>query len=258
MQISIIITTYNSPEYLRRVLEGYADQTVLPLEIIVADDGSTEDTAVVVRSVAAKLPIPVKHVWHEDAGFRAAKIRNEAVKAAEGEYIVFTDGDCIPSRYFVADHGYHARPSHFIQGKRMLVGEQLSQHYMRGSFWNDLRYCTQGLLSGCHHLLRFRDVTFVKQGLRGIRSCNMGVYKKDILTINGFNESFIGWGREDSDFAFRLMQAGVIRRDPVFSAIVYHLWHQENSRDALQSNDTLLQQTFLAGSYRCTDGIVKG
>jgi len=101
---ALIVTTYNAPDYLSRVLDGYLFQERFPDELIVADDGSGAETAEVVERFALRSPFPVRHVWHEDRGFRAAAIRNEAVKAATADYLIFTDGDCIPHPSFVSDH----------------------------------------------------------------------------------------------------------------------------------------------------------
>lgn len=257
MKVSVLITTYNSSEYLGRVLEGYLRQSVLPFEVIVADDGSSDDTQEVVRHFAELASYSIHHVWHEDLGFRAAKIRNEGIKIATGDYIVFTDGDCIPHPSFVEDHIYHATIGYFTQGKRMLVGKELSRQYCGSSLLKNLWYCLTGKMTGCHHLLRLRMVIQYRHGMRGVRSCNMGAFTKDIIAINGFDEAFVGWGREDSDFAFRLVQYGIKRKDPVFSALVFHLWHPENSRSSLESNDGLLQGAIASGRYWCQDGIVK-
>ena len=124
--IAAVISTYNSPEYLRRVLAGFASQSDLPDQLIVADDGSTEETARVVTEFAARAPFPVRHVWHEDRGFRLAEIRNRAIAAAIAEYLVFTDGDCIPHPCFIRDHRKICRRGHFVTGKRMLIGKELA------------------------------------------------------------------------------------------------------------------------------------
>lgn len=258
MKVSVLVTTYNSSVYLKRVLEGYLRQSVMPFEVIVADDGSSDNTEAVVSCFGQCAPFPVKHVWHEDLGFRAAKIRNEGIKAITGDYIVFTDGDCIPHPLFIEDHIYHAVCGYFVQGKRMLVGKELSERYSGACWIKNVWYCLTGRMSGSHHLLRVQSVVRdVCTGIRGIRSCNMGAFTCDVLAINGFDESFVGWGREDSDFALRLTLYGVKRKDPIFSALVFHLWHQENSRSSLEANDELLQDRVASGKYRCKYGIVK-
>jgi glycosyltransferase involved in cell wall biosynthesis len=255
--IAVIITTYNSPDYLSRVLEAYLLQTQLPDELIVADDGSTGETCAVIEEFKLTAPFPVKHIRHEDLGFRAAKIRNEAVKECSSKYLIFSDGDCIPHREFVADHSAVAEQGFFVQGKRMLVRKAASASFAPSSLLPMLIRCLRKELGGIHHLLRIPGFATTTKGLRGIKTCNFAVYRDDALAVNGFNEAFIGWGREDSEFAARLFAYGLKRKDPPFSALVFHLWHQENSRNSLDDNDRLLEDTVASKIYRCQCGINK-
>lgn len=255
--VSVIITTYNTPEYLRRVLDGYLQQTRLPDEIILADDGSTIETANVVKQFQAVSPCPLRHVWHEDLGFRAARIRNEAIKVSQCSYLVFTDGDCIPHRAFVADHVALAASGWFVQGKRILVQECATQNFRTDSWLRLFMCCLRGRLRGCHHLVRVPNVVVPSSGLRGIKTCNFALHRDAVLAVNGFNESFVGWGREDAEFAARLYINGLKRKDPLFSALVYHLWHPENSRRSLFENDRMLGEAMQRCVAWCDDGIVK-
>ena len=255
--IAVIISTYNSPDYLRRVLESYLFQTRLPDELIVADDGSTGETSDVIKAFKRKAPFNVGHVWHEDLGFRAAKIRNEAVKVCSSDYLIFSDGDCLPHRAFVADHAALARRGCFVQGKRMLVKREASASFAPASLAQLATQCFKREISGFHHLIRIPGFAVTRDGLRGIKTCNLAVYRDAVLAVNGFNEAFVGWGREDSEFAARLLAYGLKRIDPPFSALVFHLWHQENSRGNLADNDSLLENTISSKVFRCACGIVK-
>jgi glycosyltransferase involved in cell wall biosynthesis len=257
INVSVIITTYNASDYLRRVLDAYLYQTRLPDEVVVADDGSTTDTADVVEQFRKVAPFGVQHVWHEDQGFRAAKIRNEAIKASRMKYLVFTDGDCIPHRCFVADHINLAHAGWFVQGKRMLISELASTTFKADSRLKQFAQCIRGELQGCHHMLRIPGVVIRPRGLRGIKTCNFALHRKAALAVNGFNEAFVGWGREDAEFAARLYKSGLKRKDPLFSALVFHLWHPENSRQSLDENDRMLVEVQQNGSARCLHGIEK-
>lgn len=257
-QISVIITTYNAPDYLRRVLAGYLRQTRMPDEIVVADDGSTDETAAVIKDFRTEAPFSLQHVWHEDQGFRAAKIRNEAIKASQGSYLIFTDGDCIPDQSFVEDHEALAAEGWFVQGKRMLVSKRSSANFKPGSRLGLALCCLRGELRGCHHLLRIPGFVVSPTGLRGVKTCNLALHRDMALSVNGFNEVFVGWGREDAEFVARLVIAGYKRKDPLFSALLFHLWHQENSRDSLECNDNMLADALKSGSSWCNEGIVKG
>jgi glycosyltransferase involved in cell wall biosynthesis len=256
VSIASIVSTYNSPEYLRRVLAGYREQSICLDELLVADDGSTDETAELVQDFARNAPFAVRHIWHEDLGFRLAEIRNRAVSAATADYLVFSDGDCIPHPRFIEDHGRAMRDGCFVTGKRMLVGKSLSRSFAWNGFGGAFSSVMRGELTGAHHLLRMPILTLVRRGIGGLRGCNMGIFRSDLLAVNGFNEQITGWGREDSELVARLFAYGLTRLETPFSAIVFHLWHSENSRSSLSENDRLLDETISSGRYRCSCGIV--
>ncbi|WP_020588407.1 glycosyltransferase family 2 protein [Desulfobacter curvatus] len=260
MNISVIVTTFNRPDSLKKVLEGLLNQTRLPCEIIVADDGSLEETSHLVNQMAMSSPnCPVRHVWHEDRGFRAAEIRNKAILKSSGDYIISLDGDCIPDRYFIQDHLQLAKPGYFFQGKRVLV-EKALQDSFNFSHTQKTRWlianALKGQVSNAHHLLRLPFVPVVTTTkMSGIRSCNMGFFRKDLFAVNGFNQAFQGWGREDSELAARLYNYGLRRREHPFMAVCFHLWHEENNRSNLERNDQHLENTQRSGSYWCSNGL---
>ncbi len=260
MNVSVIVTTFNRPDSLKKVIEGLLNQTRLPLEIIVADDGSTEETAQLVNQMAlSSSDCPVRHVWHEDLGFRAAEIRNKAILKSSGDYIISLDGDCIPERHFIQDHLSLAKPGFFFQGKRVLVGRALQARFefshTRRTLSLFLR-AIQGKLSNAHHLIRLPFIPAVATlKMSGIRSCNMGFFKEDLFAVNGFNQEFKGWGREDSELAARLYSYGLRRREHPFMAVCFHLWHKENDRTNLEKNDQLLKEIIASGNYRCPNGL---
>ncbi|MBI9091600.1 MAG: glycosyltransferase family 2 protein [Desulfobacterium sp.] len=260
MNVSVIVTTYNRPHDLKRVLDGLLNQTRLPHEIIVADDGSCEETATLISQVAASsTQCPVFHVWHEDKGFRAAEIRNRAILKSSGDYIISLDGDCIPGKHFVEDHLLLAKPGTFFQGKRVLVEQERARSF---TFHHTQRTmglvvdALKGNISNAHHLVRmpfFPALTTTR--MSGIRSCNMGFYREDLFSVNGFNQDFTGWGREDSELAARLYNYGLKRREHPFMAICFHLWHPENDRTNFTTNDAILNETVLSGEYCCANGL---
>jgi glycosyltransferase involved in cell wall biosynthesis len=256
---SIIITTYNNPSALQKVLDGFLLQTVNPYEIIIADDGSKNDTALTVKDFSAVATFPVTHVWQENKGFRAAKIRNEAIKKATSEYLIILDGDCIPNKHFVFDQIALAEPGFFVQGKRVLLSEKASALFgadTANSYSATLKMLPS--MANRHHILRIPIFpAFKNKKLRGIKSCNMGFWKEDLLAVNGFNEDFIGWGREDSELAVRLFKYGLKKKEHLFRAICFHLWHPSHSRQTLQINDQLLAETMKKNGYFCANGIIK-
>jgi glycosyltransferase involved in cell wall biosynthesis len=245
--ISVVITTYNRPEALDAVVRACFMQNDKNFEIIIADDGSTANTRACVKQLAAASPVPIRHVWQADDGFRAAMARNRGTLAASGEYIVFLDGDCIPQRDFIARHRALSQPGCLVSGSRILMSERLTQRVLDEKI--DLGAVKRATLLGWRLEgdlnktlqplgLRWPDLGRVsgKFKWRRIKSCNLGVWRSDLERVNGFDESFVGWGYEDSDLVLRLHHAGVQRKDGAFATEVFHLWHREAQRDQEASN----------------------
>ena len=253
MKISFIVLTYNRADALLTVLRSLATQCTPEHEILIADDGSTPDQ---VRQLLAQCPAftcPVRHVWHPDAGFTAARARNLSASKATGEYLVFLDGDCIPNFRHVAQHTRLAEHGCFVNGSRVLLSERLSAQVLLRQidlpkssvrFW--IRAWMQGDSNKVLHLLVWPWRFFrVKQGFiwRGIRSCNFGVWRDDFFDVNGFDETFEGWGHEDADLVLRLSHLGIKRKNGFMATEVFHLWHQENRREREFSNkNTVIQR----------------
>jgi glycosyltransferase involved in cell wall biosynthesis len=260
MKVSLIITTYNNHVVLNKVMESILDQTRCPDELFVADDGSDERTASVVNLYAEKAPFPVIHVWQENRGFRASKIRNEAIKKAAGDYIVLLDGDCVVNEYFIADHLFLAEESCFIQGKRVHVEMNTVvsfTHEDANSFLRLIRLSVKGRISNVHHVIRLPfDLSVRNRSLKGIKACNMSFFRKDIVAVNGFNEDFVGWGNEDSELACRFFRYGLRKKVHPFMAICFHLWHPSNKGEG-KGNKELLDATLHAKEYFCSNGLVK-
>ncbi|MBN1807531.1 MAG: glycosyltransferase family 2 protein [Planctomycetes bacterium] len=245
MKTSIIVATYNAPEYLRKVLAGFLVQTVRPHELVIADDGSGPETAGVVKEYSEKVDFPVMHTWQEDRGFRVAAARNNATRKATGDYLIYVDGDCIPGPRFVEDHMRVAARDRFIQGKRIMV-TQAGKDDVDGSesLGELIRLLLSRKIKKAHHLLRIPGLAVKKRGMRGIRSCNFALHRDNLEKVNGWNEEFEGWGREDSELAVRLVRVGVERRDLLFSGIVFHLPHEEHDQDGLANNNRLLKEAW--------------
>lgn len=262
MKISVIVTTYNRPDALKKVILGLLSQTRLPDEIIIADDGSSKETKDVVNTMALSSDTcSIVHVWQEDRGFRAARIRNLAIKKALCDYIVLLDGDCIPEAHFIEDHAKLARTGFFFQGKRILVEKNYSCLFDFGSTTQKIKLLLRSItkdISNIHHILRIPFFpVFQTQKLTGIKSCNMGILKKDLYAVNGFNQDFIGWGREDSELAVRLYNHGLKRTGHPFMAVCFHLWHKENDRTRIRINDDLLEKQMESRQIRCRNGIIQ-
>ncbi|HTR45600.1 MAG TPA: glycosyltransferase family 2 protein [Thermodesulfovibrionales bacterium] len=260
MRVSLIITTYNNPGALSKVVESAAHQTRLPEEMVIADDGSREDTANLIKHFSENAPFPVIHFWQEDKGFRAAKARNEAVKRSTGEYVILLDGDCVVNRHFIADHLSLAERGCFVQGKRVHVNRDVVASFGQGQANSVPVLVGMALtfsISNTHHLLRLPSSFAVKnRELKGIKSCNMSFFRDDIIAVNGFNEDFVGWGNEDSDLACRFFKYGLRKKVHQFRAICFHLWHPTN-KTASNGNKELLGAAIASKEFFCKNGIRK-
>jgi glycosyltransferase involved in cell wall biosynthesis len=260
LRLSVIVTTYNNPSFLKKVLEGFFIQTRPPDEVLVADDGSGKDTRQLIEEFARKASFPVVHVWQEDKGFRLARIRNQAIEKSSGDYIIVLDGDCVINRYFVADHEFLAEKGCFIQGKRVLVKKGAVSSFdchFANSFTKLLRMALTGSLSNIHHLIRLPvSFTMKDRKLKGIKGCNMSFFRKDIEAVNGYNENFVGWGNEDSELACRFFKYGLTKKVHLFMAVCFHLWHT-TSKQVSNGNRQLLLETSASTGYYCRNGLFK-
>jgi glycosyltransferase involved in cell wall biosynthesis len=250
--ISVIVTTYNRPDALRAVLAGLDAQRDRDFEVIVADDGSRDDTRELVLSMAGTAGIPIRHVWQEDRGFRAGAARNRAVAQARGDYLIFLDGDCVPRPDFIARHRALAEPGWMVAGNRILMSEAFTQRVLSEGLpihgWRNDRWQVAQRDGSINRTLPLRTLPLgpvrkaAAERWQRVRTCNLGVWRRDFEAINGFDEAYEGWGFEDSDLAVRLLNAGVRRKEGAFATGVLHLWHRENDRRFEGENLARLQE----------------
>lgn len=248
--VSLIITTYNQKKRLALVLDSIKELEMLPNEVLIADDGSDEDTKELIESYQVDFPCVLKHIWQEDKGFRASKSRNNAFKEASGEYIIIIDGDMVLESHFIKDHLRFAKPKQILQGSRVILDPKRTDNVIEQGVCKVKEY--RGLKSRRCKLFSYliyanssisKDFFKTRDFIKGIRSCNMSFYRRDCLDIGGFNEKFIGWGREDSEFVARFLFNGGEFRRLKFAGIAYHLYHLENNRAMLESNHQIYLQT---------------
>lgn len=263
--ISVIVTTYQRPRALDRVLASLAAQDTAPTEIIVADDGSGPETAALVGDWQARMPCPLLHVWQEDAGFRAAGARNRGVAASGGQYLVFLDGDCLVFPDFIRRHLALAEPGHLVMGSRILCSPALTERVESGhasptewSWSNWLVARWRGEVNRVFPLAYLPGKAWRKRRLlrwHGVRTFNLALWRSDFERVNGFDESFQGWGHEDADLAVRLMHSGVRRKDGQFALPVLHLWHRESDRGQEAENMRRLEERIAGCETRATVGL---
>jgi glycosyltransferase involved in cell wall biosynthesis len=255
--LALIVTTYERPDALALALASALAQTEPPAELLVADDGSGEATRALVARVAAAAPVPVRHVWQEHRGFRLAAARNRAIAAATAPYLVLVDGDLVLHPEFLADHRRAARPGRWVQGGRALLSEPVTREALASgrTTFGLLEPGTRNRKNGLRSPLLSRLASREGRDPLRVRGANLALWREDALRVNGFDEAFEGWGREDSEFAARLAHAGVARLHLRFAAVAWHLWHPERSRAALPANQRRLEATLAARTVRCERGL---
>ncbi len=267
MKLSVIISTYNSPRWLEKVLWGYSVQTHTDFEIVMADDGSTSETRDLIDRMRTDTGLTIKHVWQPDEGFQKCRILNKAVLEAEAEYLVFTDGDCIPRSDFLAVHDREAEPGRFLSGgyhklpmstseaitrKDIVSGrcfdlDWLKSHGLKSSYKNSK------LTASPRQAVLFNRLTPTRCRFKG---SNGSAWRKDVLAVNGFDET-MAYGGEDREFGVRLNNAGVRPKHVRYNAIVLHLDHARGYRDPaiIQANKAHRIRVDRQGITRTEHGI---
>jgi glycosyltransferase involved in cell wall biosynthesis len=263
--ISVIVATYNWPEALQAVVEGLFRQTDLNFEIIIADDGSGAATRDCVAALQPRSPVPMQHVWQPDDGFRLSMARNRGILASSGTYLLFLDGDCIPQRNYIEQHRRLARPGFMLTGSRILLNPDTTSRVLSGK----LHLPPQGAMAKLGMRLRGQigklpqllwtlpDIGRASKrfSFRRIKGCNLGAWRSDLERVNGFDESFCGWGYEDADLVARLFNAGVMRKDGAYATEVLHLWHRNAPRDRASSNQRVVEQRLADKTTQATHGL---
>lgn len=260
MRISLIISTYNSPKALEACLHSVMKQTSNPYEVIIADDGSTDSTPEVIERFSRQVSFPVVHVWQKNEGFRLATIRNKAIAKAKGDYIVQIDGDILLHPEFIADHAAVARRWHFVCGSRVLIEKDLT-----GKIFADpsitVTSWTHGISNrknAIRSIFLAKTINLISPSKLKYRGCNMAFWRSDLLAVNGYDESFLGWGCEDHDLVARLMNHRIKPLQVRHRAICYHLWHPSSKKeDTFQRNNDLLEATRRDKRIRSNDGLDK-
>ncbi|MBC7829882.1 MAG: glycosyltransferase family 2 protein [Chitinophagaceae bacterium] len=247
---SLIVSTYNRPAALRRCAQSIIAQTVLPDEIIIADDGSDEETRLLIQSIQQKTNIPFLHAWQPHEGYQLAKIRNKAFVASGKEYLIQVDGDLILHPNFIKDHISMARHGIFVSGSRLNMDENLTENVIAGNIpFEDISKNRNNLskkYNGWYSPLLCQMNYLIQRGndnYKHVLGCNMAFWKKDLEEVNGYNENFKGWGKEDNDLAVRLINAGLQLRFVKYGAICYHMAHEIAGFSMTMGNEKLLKKS---------------
>jgi glycosyltransferase involved in cell wall biosynthesis len=261
--VSVIVTTYDWPEALYLVLSALDRQSVRGFEVVVADDGSGAPTRKLLDGFRSHR-FDLRHIWQTDEGFRAARCRNLAVAAARGTYLVFIDGDCLPREDFVERHMRLSRPGRMQRGNRILLGRAYTENLIGAGQIDELlnpvswpRLRVEGSIGRILPLLRLPlgPVRRLRtKDWRGVKTSNLGIHRSDFYAVNGFDETFQGWGHEDADLAIRLLRNGVRRCEATFATTVFHLWHPEADRTRELENARRLAAS-RSGPIFCAEGL---
>ncbi len=259
---SLNISTYNWPAALKLCLQSVLLQKVMPDEVVIADDGSGPETKVIIDEYAAKAPFPVIHVWHEDKGYCLPEIQNKAIVKSFCDYIIQIDGDCLLHPLFIADHLRLAKQHTFVCGTRSMIKEDYTTELLhKGNLFFPFnnRHLSKKFNAVYNIPLAYLHNWF-QRGRKNylyVKGCNMAFWKVDLLKVNGHNEYFIGWGKEDNDLALRLLNTGINIRFAKFSAIQYHLHHKDSGKSGVNISESLLRETELKGLTYTPNGIIK-
>jgi GT2 family glycosyltransferase len=246
MKVGYVVLTYNRSDALLATLRGLAPQCGPNDVVVIADDGSRPEHVAALRAGLPRFSCPVRHVWHPDIGFTAARARNLGAAYAQAEYLIFLDDDCVPNADFVRQHVLLRQPSCFVNGSRVLMSPRLTRRVIQDqlelanlSLLDWLRLRLAGDVNKLTHLLPWSAAPGRLERnfhWKGIRSCNFGVWWRDFEAVNGFDETFTGWGHEDADLVVRLHQLGCLRKNGHMGTEVLHLWHPERSRARAEAN----------------------
>ncbi|MDO5607682.1 MAG: glycosyltransferase family 2 protein [Capnocytophaga sp.] len=259
MKVTLLISTYNWAPALGLCLKSIGRQTVLPDEIIIADDGSTPDTKALIDQYRTMVSIPLKHVWHEDKGFRKTIILNKAVSLADMPYVIQIDGDVILHRKFVEDHISFARKGYFNIGRRANLPMEITQKLISGGSLDFS--CLDPKIQKMELGIRFPTVLSAllsqksSQNSNSVFGSNMSYWKADFVKINGYDNTMTGWGAEDKDLAQRLINLGISKRKLRYAAIQHHLFHKENNQDNHDLQMQWVQKVIAEKITECPDGL---
>lgn len=269
MKTSVIVTVYNRPDMLSACLRALAMQSVRPGEAVVSDDGSNPESVRRMQAAFGELPFPVRYVRQDDLGYRLAAARNNAIRAATGDYLVSLDCDVLLLPDALAVHLQRARPGLFLAANRAWVGEQET----RGFFSREL---TPRLLdviwagSDRRHLRPahrqfvrnrwLRKIGLARRNKPKILGCHFSLFREDVERVNGFDEQYVGWGLEDDDFALRLHRAGVRGQSLILEARALHLWHAPSGASAGSPRQSANWAYFCRRDIpaRCGQGLKRG
>lgn len=268
--ISIIVSTYNAPKWLEKVIWGFSVQTYTDFELVIADDGSTQETALLIQQMQQLVHFPIKHVWHPDNGFQKTIILNKALLETTTDYVIMTDGDCIPRKDFVQVHVNLRKPNVFLSGGYHKLPMDLSnliskEDILTGNCFNVDWLVANGMKKSFKNnklnAFGFKStfLNFITPTTPSWNGHNASAWKKDILAVNGFDER-MEYGGEDRELGERLVNKGIKGKQIRYSTTCVHLDHARGyvNQKALQVNKQIRKNTKNTKNVWTPFGIKKG
>lgn len=267
---SVIMTTYNAPKHLALALASMQIQTTHDFELHIADDGSSAETSQLVEDFIDRAPFSVVYSWQADLGYRKTKILNEAIRKSRGDYLIFVDGDCIQHKDFVRNHLKYRQKNCYLAGRRVELGPSLSEWVtpemvLRGQFSRPnlqvLLSCLKKDSAYFHRSFALYNPTLRRvlrmEKVDDLKGCNFSVDRESMMKINGFDEDYVGYSREDTDVELRLQALGLKIKSLKGLALQYHVWHPRLSEDGNNIRKLHERYHLVRESAVCKNGIVK-
>ncbi|MCG2618003.1 glycosyltransferase family 2 protein [Terrimonas sp. NA20] len=257
---ALLISTYNWPEALDLVFQSILHQTRMPDEVIIADDGSGNETRKVIDAFREKCPVPVRHFWQHDDGFRKTEIINQVISYTDCAYIIQIDGDIILHPKFIEDHLRVQEQGTYIRASRVLLSEEKTKELLFLKKYAPPSIFSNGIKNRINALRLPLLAFFLTKRRRrsdNIHGSNCAYWRADFIAVNGYNNQMQGWGHEDIELAARLVNAGILQKRVKLLAIGYHLHHTYNDRGRAAFNHGIYLQVVNSGTTTCADGYLQ-
>lgn len=256
MKVALLISTYNWPEALNLVLESVMAQTQLPDEILIADDGSKEETKILIEDWKKKSKVPILHFWQEDKGFRKTIVMNQAIKNCSADYIIQIDGDILIEKNFIKDHCSDCKKGFFIKGSRALINKETTKTLLKDQKidWKLVRNNIKNSINATRNTLIAPVFRKDKIKSNNVKGCNFSFWKTDFVAVNGYNNHMNGWGHEDIELAGRLSNIGIKQRQLKMKAVCFHLHHSYNDRSQENRNFETYKKVIADKITTCENG----
>jgi cellulose synthase/poly-beta-1,6-N-acetylglucosamine synthase-like glycosyltransferase len=272
LKVSLIIAVYKNVIALKLILDALRIQTYKNFEVVIAEDDQNTE----VKNLLKQYPdLDILHISHPDNGLQKNVIQNKAIAKANGDYLIFIDGDCIPYSTFIEGNVKLAKERRVLSGRRVNLTEKITtkiksnqiqplsiekNYFYYGLLslaWDkEVRY-EQGISINPDGWLYTKLISNRKRNTE-ILGCNFSCFKKDFLAINGFDESYgeaiLG---DDTDLTWRFKALGCELYSSKNVANVFHLYHPMRQRTNYDPQEALnrFNSNQSKNKFVCDNGI---